>query len=187
MGDGGAPAMNGAGGATGDGGKAGAGGADGSCGDGDLDDGETCDDGVITTGCDSYHDGGDGVCQPPGSCSDGYVLGTGGDCIPETVYGHVHVFISNTCVVAISPSEVTIPAGQTVFFTYHNHSVDYEADVWGSYGGGFLGLSEGGTWNEPVERCANQFPHTAHTDISIAGLGVNHPSCPGKRMIINCL
>jgi hypothetical protein len=151
-----------------------------------LDPYETCDDGVVMMGCDSNHDGGDGVCQPPGSCSSSFVLDAGGACVPETVARHVHISISNTCVVSVDPAEVTVPAGQSASFTYHNHSVDYEATVWMSYGGGYLGLPQGALWTDPIVRCSEQFAHTAHADVSIYGLGVNDPNCPGQRMIIHC-
>lgn len=120
----------------------------------------------------------------------GGTSGTGGvsdaGSVPETVSRHVHIYISNTCDVSVDPVEVTIPREQSVLFTYHNHSVDYEADVWMSYGGGYLGLVPGGTWADPIERCTELFTYTAHADVSIRGLGLNDPYCPGQRMTIHC-
>jgi hypothetical protein len=112
--------------------------------------------------------------------------GSGGSGGNVTVASHVHIYISNTCVVNVDPSDVTIPREQSVLFTYHNHSVDYDADVWMSYGGGYIGLPPGGTWADPIERCTELFSYTASADVSVHGLGVNDPTCPGKRLTIHC-
>lgn len=53
------------------------------CGNKKLDPGESCDDGV-TPHCTTYHDGGDGVCVPPGTCSSGYVLDSSGNCVKSS-------------------------------------------------------------------------------------------------------
>lgn len=119
--------------------------------------------------------------------ADGSAVDCGeGGCAVDPIAAHVHIYISNTCEVSVDPADVIIPQGQTVLFTYHNHSVDYEADVWMSYGGGYIGLAQGGTWTDPIERCSELFPYTAYADVSINGLGVNDPYCPGKRMTIHC-
>ncbi len=96
---------------------------------------------------------------------------------------HVHVFISNTCDVSTSPSSFDVPAGKTLKISWHNHSVDYEADVWASYGGGYLELARGGTWNEPYEHCFIKSTHLEWVDVSPAG----SPSACGKvRVNIQC-
>ena len=63
-------------------------------------------------------------------------------------------------------------------------SVDYEADVWLSYGGGYLELELGNTWDDPFEWCTGPNASTGYADISIAGGGNN--ACPKHRMKINC-
>jgi len=158
----------------------------GRCGDGDLQDNESCDDGEITSGCDSRHDGGDGTCVPPGECADGYTM-QDGSCIKKQLDKHVHIYISNTCQLSVSPQSVDVPRGQTVSFVYHNHSTDYAADVWMSYNGGFLGLKQGDTWNEQHVHCrSGNRPYQAYADISINRINRRDPDCPGHRMMINC-
>jgi hypothetical protein len=88
--------------------------------------------------------------------------------------------------VGVDPTEITVSVGQSVLLTYHNHSVDYDADVWMSYGGGYIGLPPSSSWADPIERCADVGAYTAYADVSISGLGVNDPYCPGKRMLIHC-
>jgi hypothetical protein len=187
---GGAPGVGGdvsSGGEMGSGGDMGSGGTDPGpeCGDGEVDPPETCDDGEITAGCDTYHDGGDGACVPPGECSEGYILDDP-DCIPELLELTVEIHISNSCDVWTVPTSITVPPGQSVSITYWNRSSWYEADVWMSYGGGYLGLPEGSKWTDPIDRCTELFSYTAHADVSINGLGVGHPSCPGVRLYIYC-
>ncbi len=158
----------------------------GECGDGELQENESCDDGEIASGCDSAHDGGDGTCQPPGECSDGYFLDDG-ECLAEQREAHVHVYISNTCELSVSPAQVEVPPGQTVSFTYHNHSSDYAADVWLSYIGGYTDLQQGATWDDSFEHCASAGrPYDQYADISIAGFDRQDPNCPGHRMDIVC-
>jgi hypothetical protein len=92
---------------------------------------------------------------------------------------HVHIFVSNTCVMSVSPTEITVPAGKTVYIDWHNHSADYPVTVWLSYGGGYVDLPTGSTWDEPIEHCANINPYTAYADISTA--------CSRFRFFIRCL
>ena len=87
----------------------------GRCGDGTRQSNETCDDGV-TVSCATDHDGGDGACVPPGSCSPGYVPGSGGACVANT-------------------TGLTVPCkqgpGWTVFrFHYSGSSKSPQIDVW---------------------------------------------------------
>lgn len=97
---------------------------------------------------------------------------------------HVHIYIDNFCKVTVDPPEITVPVDETVTLSYHNHSVDYLADVWMSYGGGFLELELGATWDDQFEWCTGPNPSTGWADISIAGGGNN--ACPKHRMYIHC-
>jgi len=150
----------------------------GKCGDGVVQTNETCDDGKSTMGCDTLTDGGDGACVAPGTCSSGYVM-VMGKCVPELMTEHVHINVSNTCQMSVMPMEYNVPAGQKLKLSYHNHSVDYPVDVWKSYGGGYLDLQPGATWNEMYEHCAGPQPSTAYADISTA--------CSSFRLYIHCL
>lgn len=109
----------------------------------------------------------------------GPVLGDGG-----AMTAHVHIYIDNFCNVSISPQSITVPPGGVLYASYHNHSVDYEADVWMSYGGGYLALARGGVWNEPVGMCSGPSAYTAYADISIAGGPTS--ACPKQRLLIYC-
>ncbi len=97
---------------------------------------------------------------------------------------HVHIYIDNFCKVTTSPTSFTVPAGETLQLSYHNHSVDYLADVWMMYGGGYLELAKGGTWNETYKHCFGPAPSTGYADISIAGGGSS--ACPKVRLYIYC-
>jgi hypothetical protein len=97
---------------------------------------------------------------------------------------HVHIFISNTCVVSTSPTSITVPADQSLYITWHNHSVDYDADVWLSYGGGYLGLPTGATWSDPNALCTGPGPYQAYGDVNIAGGPTS--GCPMFRLLVNC-
>ncbi len=97
---------------------------------------------------------------------------------------HVHIEIDNFCQVSVDPPAIDVPADETVKLSYHNHSVDYEADVWLSYGGGYLELELGNTWDDPFEWCTGPNPSVGYADISIAGGGNN--SCPKYQLKINC-
>jgi hypothetical protein len=157
------------------------------CGNGMLEEGERCDDGEITSGCDTYHDGGDGLCRPPGECSDEYVLKDDATCAPAKLERHIHVHVDNFCNLWVDPTEIRVPEGQTVSLEYHNHSADYSVDVWGSYAGGFLDLEPGKSWDDPFEHCASgDRPYQAGAEISVAGLGVNDQHCPGHNFVIHC-
>ncbi len=150
----------------------------GSCGDGTVQSNETCDDGKITMGCDMLTDGGDGTCVTPGTCSTGYVM-INGKCEPALLAEHVHIDVSNTCVMSVSPMEYTVPKGQKLKLSYHNHSQWYPVDVWKSYGGGFTDLQPGMTWNETYEHCGGPQPSNPYADISTA--------CSSFRLYIHCL
>jgi len=97
---------------------------------------------------------------------------------------HVHIYISNTCKVSVSPTSFTVPAGETLKLSYHNHSVDYRADVWMMYGGGYLGLDRGATWNETYAHCFGPSPSVGYADINIEGGPTS--GCPGVRLNITC-
>jgi len=91
---------------------------------------------------------------------------------------HVHIEVSNTCVMRVTPTELRVPRGQTAYLDWHNHSRDYPVDVWMSYGGGFTDLPTGATWDEPIGHCGTMFPHTEYADISTA--------CSEHRFLIHC-
>lgn len=97
---------------------------------------------------------------------------------------HVHIYISNTCRVTVSPTSFTVPAGETLKLSYHNHSVDYRADVWMMYGGGYLALERGATWNETYTHCFGPSPSVGYADINIEGGPTS--GCPGARLNITC-
>ncbi|MGZ3423010.1 MAG: hypothetical protein ACXVEE_34430 [Polyangiales bacterium] len=120
---------------------------------------------------------------PDGGAADTKPLDTGADTDTWTGTAHVHVYISNTCDVSTSPMSFDVPAGKTLKLSWHNHSVDYRADLWGSYGGGYLMLEKGATWNEPYEHCFIKSTHTEYMDVSPEG----SPSGCGKfRLNITC-
>ncbi len=91
---------------------------------------------------------------------------------------HVHIYVSNTCAMSVSPMSFTVPAGETLQLTYHNHSTDYAVNVWKSYGGGYLDLAPGDSWNETYEHCFGPSPATEYADISTA--------CSSFRLYVNC-
>jgi hypothetical protein len=98
---------------------------------------------------------------------------------------HVHIYIDNFCNVSTSPTSITVPPGGSVNIAWHNHSIDYEADVWMSYGGGYLELARGGTWNETFNWCAGVAVFTGTADIGPAG--VSNSVCPHVYFPIRCL
>ncbi|MBL8718016.1 MAG: hypothetical protein JNL79_18700 [Myxococcales bacterium] len=92
---------------------------------------------------------------------------------------HVHIYISNTCGVTTDPVSFDVPAGKTVKVSWHNHSLYYRADVWASYGGGYLALEKGATWNETYEHCFIKSTHTEWVDVTPEG----SPSPCGKQRV----
>ena len=107
------------------------------------------------------------------------------DLLPAPVLvQHVHILIDNQCHTSTSPTEITSPLHQPLEVEYHNHSVDYSADVWLSYIGGFLDLGTGQTWHDKVQHCMNPVPYDAYADVSINGGGTS--ACPKFRMMIHC-
>jgi hypothetical protein len=100
------------------------------------------------------------------------------DAVPPTSDNHIHIYVSNTCVETVSPTEITVPANQTAYFDWHNHSADYAIDVWMSYGGGYTDLATGATWDEPVSHCSTPLVHDEYADISTA--------CSSFRFLIHC-
>lgn len=88
----------------------------GRCGDGTLQSNESCDDGV-TTDCMGTHDGGDGVCVPTSSCSNGFSLNGNGVCVSTNTTG--------------LPTPCSNGTGQTLFrFHYDSGSTSARVDVW---------------------------------------------------------
>ena len=100
------------------------------------------------------------------------------DAIPPTSTNHIHIMVANNCAMTVNPTSITVPPNQTAYFQWHNHSVDYPVDVWMSYGGGFLDLPTGQTWNEPIGHCATPLVHDEYGDISTA--------CSSFRFVIHC-
>lgn len=96
---------------------------------------------------------------------------------------HVHIYISNTCAVTTDPVSFDVPAGKTVKISWHNHSLYYRADVWASYGGGFLALEKGATWNETYEHCFIKSTHTEWVDVTPEG---SPSSCGKQRVYFYC-
>lgn len=93
---------------------------------------------------------------------------------------HIHIHVSNTCDLTVDPPELSFPRGVRPRFAWHNHSVDYPVDVWMSYGGGFLDLGTGATWNEPIDHRLGPNAHDEWADISAGG-------CAEFRFLIHCL
>lgn len=129
-----------------------------------LDSGVTPDAGVATDS---------GVAIDAGFAPDASVPDAGGPL-------HVHIEVSNTCVMSVSPPEVTIAHGERPLFSWHNHSADYPVDVWLSYGGGYLDLATGATWDEPIMHCIGPNAHDEYADLSAGG-------CAEYRFFIRCL
>jgi hypothetical protein len=100
------------------------------------------------------------------------------------VVQHVHILIDNQCHTSTSPTEITWPLHQPLQIDWHNHSVDYSADVWMSYNGGFTDLPTGDTWHEKHQHCLNPVAYDAWADVSIGGGGT--ASCPKFRVMIHC-
>ena len=98
---------------------------------------------------------------------------------PPRADHHIHIDVDNVCRMTVSPTSVTIPAGQTAYFDWHNHSRDYAVDVWMSYGGGYTDLPTGATWDEPVGHCIGPSARTEYADVSTA--------CSSFRFLIHCL
>jgi len=96
---------------------------------------------------------------------------------------HVHLYISNTCAVTTDPVSFDVPAGKTVKVSWHNHSLYYRADVWASYGGGFLALEKSATWNETYEHCFIKSTHTEWVDVTPEG---SPSSCGKQRVYFYC-
>lgn len=96
----------------------------------------------------------------------------------------MHILISNTCVVQVQPPSLTASLNSVLRLDFHNHSVDYQADVWSSRGYGYLQLPTGALWNDPINHCGGPMPYTEYFDISIAGGGSS--GCPSVRFNIRC-
>ncbi|MBI4814948.1 MAG: hypothetical protein HY791_01740 [Deltaproteobacteria bacterium] len=159
--------------------------SDAEVGDSTGPDGEASDFGLHPdSGSDSGFVTDSGLDQDSGAPSDSGTpldLGFAPDATPADsgqVDTHVHIFVDNFCEMTVDPSEVFIPAGQRAYFDWHNHSVDYEVDVWMSYGGGFLELPTGATWDEPISHCFTPTAHTEYADIGTA--------CSSFRFLIHC-
>lgn len=99
--------------------------------------------------------------------------------VPAEMRYCVDIFVSNTCEMSVTPTEITIPRDQIAYFCWRNTSRDYPVDVWLSYGGGYTDLAPGATWNEPPGHCLGPLVHDEYADISTA--------CSEHRFLIHCL
>jgi hypothetical protein len=97
---------------------------------------------------------------------------------------HVDIYISNTCVTTVVPASFSVPAGSALMLDFHNNSQWYAADVWCSFGGGYLDLATGAIWHNPIPFCSMTSVHDEYVDISIAGGPTS--GCPGFRLWIHC-
>ena len=145
--------------------------ADGGLADAVVGDGASPDGAVVDAMCDAPFDA-EAVDAEPADAESGLIA------------ANVEIYIDNFCNTSAAPESFTVPADSTLQLTYHNTSVDYAADVWLSYGGGYLGLVTGGTWADSFEFCVGSTPYTAYADISIAGGG--GATCPQFRLYIYC-
>lgn len=141
----------------------------------------TCDGSNLST-CEQQ-----GVCWvwgTPQPCpSNETCVGT--SCVAEgPIDADVQIYIDNFCNVSVVPDHFDVATGDTLQLTYHNNSVDYEADLWASYGGGYLQLPQGGTWADQFEWCTMPGDYTGYMDVNI--WGGPFPSCPGVRLYIYC-
>lgn len=110
----------------------------------------------------------------------GVRIDAGADAGPAAMATYcVDIDVSSTCVMSVTPAEITIPPGQTAYFCWRNRSSAYPVDVWLSYGGGYTDLAPGATWNEPVGHCIGPTARTEYADISTA--------CSEHRFLIRCL
>lgn len=98
---------------------------------------------------------------------------------------HVDVHIDNFCNVTVVPPEITVPAGEVAQIDWHNNSVDYAADLWASYGGGFIELPTGAIWDETFTWCSGSYPYTGEMDIG--PYGVPDSVCPHHYFLFHCL
>jgi hypothetical protein len=97
---------------------------------------------------------------------------------------HVDIYISNTCVVTVVPASLSVPAGSSLMLDFHNNSQWYDADIWWSWTGGYLGLATGAVWHDPIPACSITSVHDEYADISIAGGPTS--GCPGFRFWVHC-
>ncbi|MHB8876549.1 MAG: hypothetical protein ACYC8T_22875 [Myxococcaceae bacterium] len=101
---------------------------------------------------------------------------------PDAGFGStatVHIYVSNSCQMTVTPSSFSVPAGETLQLSYKNDSAWYPVDIWKSYGGGYLDLQTGATWNEQYVHCTGPTPSEPYADISTA--------CSSYRLPIHCL
>jgi hypothetical protein len=96
----------------------------------------------------------------------------------------IHILIDNFCNTSTRPTEVTAALNSGLMLTFHNDSVDYQADVWSSRGYGYLELATGGTWDDPVRHCDGPQPYTETFEVSITGGGSD--ACPSATFSIHC-
>ena len=146
----------------------------GACGDGVVQLSETCDDGILKADCGTFHDGGDGKCVAPGTCSPSFVL-VMSQCKPALITDHVHIMTDNVCNITTNPTEYFVPAGQKLKLSYHNHSASIPIDVWMHYNGGYTDLQPGGVWNEQYEHCFGPNPSEGYAEITACNKTITLP------------
>jgi hypothetical protein len=96
----------------------------------------------------------------------------------------VHIYIDNFCNTSVSPTSINASLSTGVMLEFHNHSVDYDADVWSSRNYGYLDMAMGYVWEDPIMHCRGPMPYSEYFDISIAGGGTS--ACPSVRFTMNC-
>jgi hypothetical protein len=96
----------------------------------------------------------------------------------------VHIYIDNFCNTSVSPTSINVSLATGVMLEFHNHSVDYEADVWSSRNYGYLEMAMGYVWDDPIMHCRGPMPYSEYFDVSITGGPTS--ACPGARFTMNC-
>lgn len=91
----------------------------------------------------------------------------------------VKIYVSNSCVMQVVPTQIEVPPNTKMKISYHNMSDDYPVDIWMSYNGGFLDLPTHDIWNEKYEWCGYAGHYDGYADISTA--------CSKYRLNIICL
>lgn len=146
--------------------------------------GERAPDGGAHVDAGATTDGGTTIDAGPADAGSDAEVDAGRDAgtdagVPARSDHHVHIDVDNRCGMTVTPTEITIPAGQSAYVDWHNHSRDYPVDVWMSYGGGYTDLPPGATWDEPIRHCGTPRAHDEWADISTA--------CSRFRFVIHCL
>jgi hypothetical protein len=99
---------------------------------------------------------------------------------------HIHIYIANDCTTSTDPVSLSEPSGSSVVLEFHNHSVDYQADVWNTtFNYGFLMLDLGATWVDdkaPVCQIHSTYTETFQINPS----GVDSSVCAPAFFTVHC-